>query len=265
MSTPPPPTSPTPLMNITDISNISLKSMRNVNETILEKQNQMNTIVDEEMKRLETKKHNMSDMVDSKERMIQLNTNIIERKQEFQKMTIALIIGLAICIIVYTVNKTVPIPSVISSLILIITFAGVFIYCFNVYFGMIQRDRMDFEKIYLKPPVIQEKDLGQSKAVTNGDLLDYLTAGLCFGSSCCSDQTVWDSSMSLCIDKPTVATTDPSAARVTTDPSGGVTSEHFDTLLKVNANSFKVVHQTTSSPRFFSPYEFDSYSVYLGK
>lgn len=238
---------------IVDAIASSLDTIGNVNRKMTEKQDQVKTIVDEETKRLETKKQTMSDMVDSKERMIQLNTNVIERKQEYQKMMIAVIIGLAICVIVYTVNKTIPIPSVISSLILIITFSGVFIYCFYVYLVMINRDRMDFEKIHMKPPIIYEKDLGQSKTIQNGDLLGYLTAGMCFGSNCCSDQTVWDASMSLCIDKP-----------ITTSDASG-TIEHFDTLLKVNANSFKVVNQTKSSPSFFSPYEFDSYSVYLGK
>jgi hypothetical protein len=216
----------------------------NILEKTLEKQSEMNTIITDEMNRLESKKNTVDDIVDSKERMIQLNTNFIERKQEYQKMMIALIIGLAICIILYTINDAFPIPSVITSLILIITFAGVFIYCFNVYLIIVNRDNMDFEKVYMKPPIIDSKDLGQSSTVKSGDLLGYLTAGICFGSSCCSAETVWDVSSSLCVDKPVSST------------------ESFDPLMKVNPNSFKIISQTTITPKYFSPDEFEIYSIY---
>jgi hypothetical protein len=229
------------------INDMSNNNTGNVSENILKQQNKIDTIIDDEIKRLDSKKQSIDDIIDSKERMIQLNTNFIERKQEYQKMMIALIIGLAICIILYTINNIVPIPSVISSLILIITFAGVFIYCFNVYLVILSRDKMDFDKVNLKPPVIDSKDLGQSADIKTDDLLGYLTAGLCFGSSCCSDTTIWDASMSLCIDKPVSS------------------KETFVPLLKVNSDSFKIINQNASSPQFFSPHEFDNYSIYSKK
>jgi hypothetical protein len=228
---------------IVDMSN---NNVGNVSENVLEKQNQMNKIIDQEMARLDSKKSTVDDIVSSKERMYQLNTNFIERKQEYQKMMIALIIGLAICIILYTVNNFLPIPSVLITLILIVTFAGVFIYCFNVYLVIVNRDRMDFQKIDTTPPVIDTKNQGQSTG--GGNLLDGINMGMCLGSSCCSEETTWDVSAQLCVP----------AASATTGRRDG-----FEPLLKVDSNSFKNVSQTVFLPQHFSLNEFEKYSVYL--
>ena len=227
------------------IKDMSL-NMTNVSDHTLQKQTQMNAIIDDEKTRLENKQKTVDDMIDSKERMIQLNSNFIARKQEYQKMMIAVIIGLAICIILYTINNFVPIPSVITTVILIITFAGVLIYCFSVYTVIANRDHMDFEKINMKSPVIPVEQQGQSKASSGGgtNLLNSLTAGMCIGSSCCSPTTVWDTSNNLCALKP---------------PEN---FEPFEPLLKVNADSFNVVKQNVKSPQSFTPNEFDGYSSY---
>lgn len=226
------------------IADISLAKLTNVSDNTLQKQTQMNAIIDDEKARLENKQKTLDDMIDSKERMIQLNSNFIARKQEYQKMMIAVIIGLAICIILYTINNFVPIPSVITTVILIITFAGVLIYCFSVYTVIANRDHMDFEKINMKSPIIPVDQQGQSKASSGGEmgtyLLDSLTAGMCIGSSCCSSDTVWDVSKGLC------------------QPKG----DGFEPLLKVNADSFNVVKQNNKSPFSFTPNEFDHYSSY---
>jgi len=233
--------SPSAQTLIVDMSN---NTVGIVSESIIEKQNQMNTIITNEMNRLDSKKSVVDDIIGSKERLIQLNTNDIERKQEYQKMMIAVIVGLAICIILYKANDVIPIPSVIKSLILIITFSGVFIFCFNSYLIIVNRDNMDFEKIYISPPVINANKLGQSSAGNNGNLLGDLMGGVCFGSSCCSDKTLWDASAALCRVNPIYS------------------KEGFDPLLKVNADCFKVVTQTTSLPYYFTPNEFDNYSIY---
>lgn len=223
----------------TIIADMSLNRLNNVSDNTLQKQTQIDAIIKDEKARLENKEKTVNDMIDSKERMIQLNSNFIARKQEYQKMMIAVIIGLAICIILYTLNNFVPIPSVIITIILIITFAGVLIYCFSVYTIIVNRDHMDFEKINMKSPIIPVDQQGQSKGI---NLLSSLTAGMCIGSSCCSPTTVWDTSNNLCALKP-------------------IGFESFEPLLKVNADSFNVVKQNINSPQSFTPNEFDNYST----
>lgn len=230
------------------ITDMSLNRLNNVSDHTLQKQTEMNAIINDETNRLEDKQQTVDDMIDSKERMIQLNSNFIARKQEYQKMMIAIIIGLAVCIILYTINNFLPIPSAIISIILIITFVGVFIYCFTVYTVIANRDHMDFEKIIMKSPVIPVDQQGQRDQTNSSgvggstNLLGSLTAGMCIGSSCCSVQTIWDTSKNLCVKGPV---------------------ESFEPLLKVNADSFNVIKQNVKSPQSFTPNEFDEYSSYF--
>lgn len=221
------------------ISDVSRNTINNVSDNTLQKQTQMDVIIQDETKRLENKQNTVSDMIDSKERMIQLNSNFIAIKQEYQKMMIAILIGLAICIILFIVNNFVPIPSVITTVILIITVAGVLIYCLSVYTVIVNRDHMDFEKIKMKSPIIPVEQQGQRYGSMN--LLNSLTAGMCIGSSCCSPSTEWDLSNSLCAIK---------------------SAETFEPLLKVNADSFNVVNQNSKLPLSFTPNEFVDYSSY---
>jgi len=204
-----------------------------------------NNIIKNENDRLIKKKQSVDNVLTSKERMIQLNTNYIERKAQYQKMLIAVIIGLAVCIAVYIINKFIVIPDVIFSLILIITIVGIAIYCFSIYIIIVNRDPMDFNKINKPPPATltpieitkaKEANLAGS---SNGsaDLLGILT-GACSGSECCSKTSKWDVDTQLCISS----------------------TDTFQTLFN-NEPVFKVVNQNINT-KFFTPFEFDQYSIY---
>jgi hypothetical protein len=207
--------------------------------------NTITTIITNETERLNQKKQSVNDVLTSKERMIQLNTNYVERTAHYQKMLIAVIIGLAIYLFIYLINKVVPIPDVIFSLILIVVFLVIGIYCFNVYLVIINRDPMDFSKINKPPPnkltPAQIDNANASNAKSSDiDLLSILDANMCIGSSCCSlDTTVWDISSQKCIDKQ---------------------EETFDTIFK-DQPVFRVVNQTVNT-KTFTPSEFDTYSMY---
>ena len=203
--------------------------------------NTITTIINNETERLNQKKQSVNDVLTSKERMIQLNTNYVERTAQYQKMLIAVIIGLSIYLFLYLINKVVPIPDVIFSLILIVVFLVIGIYCFNVYLVIINRDPMDFSKINKPPPnkstPAQIDNANASNAKSSDlDLLSILNANMCIGSSCCSlDTTVWDISSQKCIEK-------------------------FDTMFK-DQPVFRMVKQTANT-KTFTPNEFEAYSMY---
>jgi len=202
--------------------------------------NTINTIINNETERLNQKKQSVNDILTSKERMIQLNTNYVERTAQYQKMLIAVIIGLAIYLFLYLINKVVPIPDVIFSLILIVVFLVIGIYCFNVYLVIINRDPMDFSKINKPPPnkstPAQIDNANASNAKSSGVNLLPDEANMCIGSSCCSlDTTVWDISSQKCIEK-------------------------FDTMFK-DQPVFRMVKQTANT-KTFTPNEFEAYSMY---
>ena len=207
--------------------------------------NKFTDIIKDETEHLNKKKQSVNDVLTSKERMIQLNTNYIERKAQYQKMLIALIIGLAVYILIYLIKQFIPIPDVVVSLIIIIIFSVIAIYCFNIYLVIINRDPMDFDKINKPPPVtLTASQINQSIASNlagssngNADLLATLNMGTCSGSSCCSIGTVWDISSQLCIEDDTFKT------------------------MSNDEPVYKVVNQTVNA-RIFTPSEYDSYSIY---
>jgi len=205
--------------------------------------NKFTDIIKDETDRLNKKKQSVNDVLTSKERMIQLNTNYIERNAQYQKMLIAIIIGLAVYIVIYLISKIIPIPNIVFTLILIITFTVIFIYCFNIYLVIVNRDPMDFDKINKPPPVtltatqinkaLESNIAGSSTG--NSDLLANLNMGNCAGSSCCSTGTVWDISAQLCVE--------------------GFKSMSMDEPV------YRVVNQTINT-KIYTPNEFDNYSIY---
>lgn len=170
----------------------------------------MTTIVDNETERLNKKEQNINDLVASKERAIQLNMNYIQRKEEYRKMMICLIIGLSVILAVVILKMFLPIPSVVVSLCVIVVFAVVAIYSFQIYVQINNRDDMDFEKIKMNPPSVLSSTQIQHQLVENRkissangvNIFSTMDLGLCIGSACCSSDTVWDVSGQMCKPNP---------------------------------------------------------------
>ena len=131
------------------------------------------------------------------------------------------------------------------SLILIVTFTVIAIYCFNIYLVIINRDPMNFEKINKPPPVtLTASQINQAIATNlvgssngNADLLGTLNMSTCSGSSCCSIGTIWDISSQLCVEDDTFKT------------------------MSNDEPVYRVVNQNVRTS-IFTPTEFDSYSIY---
>jgi hypothetical protein len=177
-------------------------------------QTKMITIVDNETNRLTKKEQNINDLVASKERAIQLNMNYIQRKEQYRKMMIYLIIGLSVILAVVILKMFLPIPSAVVTLCVIVVFAVVAIYSFQIYVQINNRDDMDFDKIKMKPPSVLSSTQIQNQLAENSkissangvNILSSMDLGLCIGSACCSNNTVWDVNGQVCKHKPTSET-----------------------------------------------------------
>jgi len=248
-----------------DISN------NNIGNAVLAKQHDMQKIINNENTRLDIKQKSINDAITSKERMIELNANYTKRKTQYQKMMIAIIIGLVIYFTVYIIDSILPIPDAIFFLILITTFVGVAIYCFNIYLIMVNRDPIDYDKLNIAPPPTlssaQIQTASNSNLSTgNMNLLGDLNILTCLGSSCCSTGTIWDVDAQLCLkDRDTftpVLKIKLENFKITTQDT------ELDNFLKNKSSNFKIVNkkngdsQSIFSPSVFSPNEFDSYSLY---
>jgi hypothetical protein len=167
---------------------------------ILSKQTDMKKIVDDETTRLNAKETSVNEVVSSKKRMIDLNDNYIQRTREYTKMVIAIVIGLAIWLFLVVLNNFSPIPDGIFTITLILLFSFISIYCLQIYFKILSRDRLDFNKIEVAPPKkLSPEELEKQTAENkkNGNLFGGLDGG-CIGSLCCDDGTKWDSTTQTC-------------------------------------------------------------------
>jgi hypothetical protein len=251
----------------TDISN------NNIGNAVLAKQHDMQKIISNENTRLDIKQKSIDDALTSKERMIELNANYTKRKTQYQKMMIAIMIGLVIYFTVYIIDSILHIPDAIFFLILIITFVSVAIYCFNIYLIIVNRDPIDYDKLNISPPPTLSSSQIQTATNANANisagnmnLLGDLNILTCLGSSCCSTGTIWDVSAQLCLkDKDTfipVLKINLENLKITTQ------DDELNNFLKTNSSNFKIVNKKNGgsssvfSPNVFSPSEFDGYSMY---
>lgn len=248
-----------------DISN------NNIGSAVLAKQDDMQKIIKNENARLDIKQKSINDAITSKERMIELNANYTKRKTQYQKIMIAIMIGLVIYFTVYIIDSILPIPDALFFLILIITFVSVAIYCFNIYLIIINRDPIDYDKLNIAPPPtlssVQIQNAKNANLSTgNMNLLGDLNILTCMGSSCCSTGTIWDVSAELCLkDRDTfipVLKINLENLKITTQDT------ELNNFLKTSSSNFKIVNKKNQvssnvfSPNVFSPSEFDTYSIY---
>lgn len=188
-----------------DVLNFDLS--HNVAPAILSKQQDMKDIIDAETSRLQTKERSINELTDSKKRMIQLNNNFIERKEQYTKMLIAVVIGLAIFLFLRIIGLILPIPGFLMNIIFIIIILTVSFYCYQTYVILLSRDKLDFEKINTTPPLVLHREQIQSNLDANvkkGNLLGTINLGLCQGSDCCDAGTEWDVSNQHCVSKNNV-------------------------------------------------------------
>lgn len=186
--------------------NLFLDLSNNTGPLIMEKQQEMNDIISFEQSRLAQNEQNINDLVNSKERAIQLNMNYIQRKKEFKKILIGFIIALAIVMVFVVLKIYLPIPSSVITLVTIVVFSVFGIFSFNTYVKIQNRDEMDFDKVKMKSPnvlssvQIQNQLMDNSKISKSGtDVLSSNDLGLCSGSACCANGTVWDVSGQICV------------------------------------------------------------------
>ena len=180
---------------------------------VLTSQDKVNTIVNDELQRLQTKKSNIDNALVGQQRSIQLNDSYRKRFQYYTKMVVVVIVCLAIFIGAIMLGKMFPIiPSFIIDILCIIIVATGVIATYFIYIDIQSRDKNDFDKLDLNNPnILSPEDIKRKTldAQRQGDLLGSVNLGQCVGAACCNDAsgTVWSPERSVCVSKPTPAFT----------------------------------------------------------
>ena len=176
---------------------------------VLDRQDNVQQLLDEEYNRLAMKQMNIDNALEGKRRGAFLNDNYRQRYAHYTKIVIIFVCTL---IIIYMVNSSraiIPIPNYLVDLIMLVIILVAAMMCYYTYHTILVRDKIYFDELNLPPP---STDLSNNTINATTDI-SYNTFsipafGLCVDSDCCNIGTVWDPTSFSCV--------------ATTDMSGGV-------------------------------------------
>jgi hypothetical protein len=180
---------------------------------VVTNQDKVNSIVQTELTRLQTKKGDIDTAMEGQKRSIQLNDSYRKRFQHYTKMVMIVIVCLAIFVGLILVGRYFPvIPSFVIDILCVLTVSTGIVYTYLIYLDIQSRAKTNFDELSLQnPSLLSTSDIQKktANAAGNGDLLGSVNFGTCVGSACCSDAsgTVWDASQSMCVVKPTTSFT----------------------------------------------------------
>jgi hypothetical protein len=180
--------------------NDKIKSVSNVLQhpygaAVLERQSEMNNIIQSEKLRLENKQHSIELATTSQNRLITLNENYNKKFTEYIKMIISITIALAIIAIV-TFFK---LPSSIIIIVSIIVLSIALIYIITIYSSISSRDNIYFDE--LKYDTVESTNSSNLNQLPQGVVAANINS-ICQGRDCCSTSDVWDATILKCIPKP---------------------------------------------------------------
>jgi hypothetical protein len=163
-------------------------------------------IVANESTRLDDKKKNIDQAYDNQQRIILLNQSYGQRMQQYTFISILLAITFMVIIFLLYLQKEFPIiPHSVYDLIMIILIGSVGIYVFQIYNGILSRDKLDFSKISPDSPALLSADelkKQQDAAVAAGKISNAIDdpnkSGTCVGSGCCPDGKSFNTSLNKC-------------------------------------------------------------------
>jgi len=117
-------------------------------------QKSMINILDKEQQRLNLKKNKIDTAIDGKQRVLDLNESVRAKNADYIHILFVFIIALTIVIIINRILYAFSIPSVVSYLVYIVVFSITFIYMYIKYLEIDARDKLYYDKLYIKPPKI---------------------------------------------------------------------------------------------------------------
>jgi hypothetical protein len=220
---------------------------------VLERQQEVGSIIDIERNRLEQKKQSIDNALIGKQRAISLNESYRMRQSQYMKMKIVVVIVLAIFIGTTILSRRYPIvPPFVISLINVIVILGGGIYCLLLYGSISSRSMMNYDELELKGPTVlsgSEVDANRIAAGKTGDLLGSINLFGCVGPKCCTDgDTMWDEATSKCVPMcATGFTWNKTTKQCEAAPANPANQSGFTTMDK-------------RDPIAYSPNEYDKYS-----
>jgi aryl carrier-like protein len=170
----------------------------------LNRQNDVQNILNDENTRLAQKQALVKQAVDGQIRMLTLNDSYRQRNAQYQNIILLAVITLALFILIIKLRSFIPaIPEFVPTILSILLIAGAILWALSIYYTKIHnRDKMYYDRLRLEHPVIYDnsanKVQGKQSAANQGDLFGSL-GSFCIGSQCCSTGTYWSDISMSCI------------------------------------------------------------------
>lgn len=188
------------------MNNIANAISSNNSANVLSQQMGMQTIIDQEMDRLNQKKQSIESAMTTQERMMILNDSFLKRQRMFSRIAIAVVIGMSLIFIFRYFSISNPDLEGLANVLSIFVIVTVFIYSMWTYIAIMRRDPIYFDQLYYIPdkhtpaPTSSISSNSQYGGAGSGQSFDV---NECVGADCCSEEkgTIWDSTSNSCITK----------------------------------------------------------------
>ncbi len=246
-------------------------------------QTEVQTILNREKERLNTKKSTIDAAYMGQQRMVDLTNSQTKKNKAYNLILIVAVITFLVVLGIKQVYDNGIIPNIVLDIMNIVILSVGMIYCVVLYMDIYNRSNMDFDQITLDQPYRKsqaEIDADRAKQLASGQLSDA-TAGAnagCEGAQCCPVGSTFNEFNKICVsdvaplgsNSNAKAFYDPSTRTIawrnpaTATPSGCGAADQYDPLTlacKVAAQGFETMN-TSAGAQPYTPCEFSQYNAY---
>ena len=224
------------------LNNLDQQLNSSDSQAVLTRQSDMQSIINSETIRLQTKQNSIDQAMQSQSRLVDLNQSYSNRYADYNIIIIIIVVALVLFLGISFIQPMIDfLPDWIFTSLIVIIFSVAFIYSIIIYTNIQYRSNMDHNVLDLSTPKPLTPDEVAAQTAANvaaGNLLASQNLSGCTGSSCCGNGSIWDISSQLCIIPDSFAT---------------LGNTKYST-----ASPFSVSEYSTASP--FSVSEYSSYA-----
>lgn len=186
------------------MNNIAAAISTNNSANILSQQMGMQTIIDQEMHRLNQKQQSIEGAMTTQERMMILNDSFLKRQKMFSRIALAVVIGMSLIFIFRYFSINNPDLEGLANVLSIFVIVTVFIYSMWTYVAILRRDPIYFDQLSYVPDKntpAPTSSVVYSSGYGGTGLSQSINPSECVGADCCSVEkgTVWDNTLNSCI------------------------------------------------------------------
>ena len=174
----------------------NLSEIQEQSNVILSKQDDINTIVENEKARLTEKKDSIDNAYSSQQRAIYMNDNTQKRYNAYSRILFIVVIILFIIFALLMIQSYLPfIPSVVFNVIIIGLASFMIIYCLGIYFDIQRHEKIDYDRLSNKPIIAE---LGDTSNNFDDSITFDTSFGFCANTSCCAPGTYFNTVIHKC-------------------------------------------------------------------